>query len=560
MSQRLLQAATTGLRGPFIAAILAFLVGLPCAMIIPPLDRDESRFVQASTQMLETGDFINISYQDDPRHKKPVGIHWLQAASASLTSAEGARDVLAYRWPSLLGAALAAFALTWGAGHLFDNRRGLKAGIIFGVSFLLSTEAFIAKTDAVQAGLITLCMAALAIIYTRWKSLPPDAEKPKLFKEKLIFWVALAGTILIKGPIGPMVFAACALTLLAWDAQAKNGNARWFKHLGWSWGILLVILLVGPWAIAITIATDGSFWKTSIGDDLAPKLVGGDEGHFAWPGTHTLLLPLLFFPGSFLLGGALQTALSRFREPAIRFAICWFLPAFLVFELSPTKLVHYPLPTYGGLALLAAVSLSMPLKTWAKVMNTVLGLFGGALISLIVIYGLSEFGSTGAAPLVSLTVASSLLVSGLGAFFLWRHHKRTGLLCLLGAGIAAHLCFVTTLSQLKPLWVTQSLEQALIDTRLDPRQGLHPGPVAILGYEEPSFVFAMGTKTELAETVPEAIAALKQNRPVYVESRFEEDFRAALHAGRISARRVTTVEGHNYSNGKAVKITLYQSQ
>ena len=30
------------------------------------------------------------------------------------------------------------------------------------------------------------------------------------------------------------------------------------------------------------------------------------------------------------------------------------IPAWLVFELAPTKLAHYPLPTYGALAWLAA--------------------------------------------------------------------------------------------------------------------------------------------------------------------------------------------------------------
>jgi 4-amino-4-deoxy-L-arabinose transferase-like glycosyltransferase len=82
---------------------------------VPALDRDESRFAQATVQMLETGDFTNINFQDDPRHKKPVGIHWLQAASVSLLSSPEARAIWAYRIPSLLAAMLAAAACAWGA-------------------------------------------------------------------------------------------------------------------------------------------------------------------------------------------------------------------------------------------------------------------------------------------------------------------------------------------------------------------------------------------------------------------------------------------------------------
>ena len=94
-----------------MAALIAFLAGLPGIFAMPPLDRDESRFAQATAQMLETGDFVVINYQDQPRFKKPVGIHWMQATSVSLLSSPEAREIWAYRIPSLLGAMLAAAAL-----------------------------------------------------------------------------------------------------------------------------------------------------------------------------------------------------------------------------------------------------------------------------------------------------------------------------------------------------------------------------------------------------------------------------------------------------------------
>ena len=48
-----------------------------------PGDRDESRFAQASKEMLEENNYIVIQYQDELRNKKPAGIHWLQAASTA---------------------------------------------------------------------------------------------------------------------------------------------------------------------------------------------------------------------------------------------------------------------------------------------------------------------------------------------------------------------------------------------------------------------------------------------------------------------------------------------
>src|SRR5260370_37573342 len=51
---------------------------LPGFFDIPPIDRDEARFAQATKQMVESGDFVDIRFQDDVRYKKPVGIYWLQ--------------------------------------------------------------------------------------------------------------------------------------------------------------------------------------------------------------------------------------------------------------------------------------------------------------------------------------------------------------------------------------------------------------------------------------------------------------------------------------------------
>ena len=130
-----------GWRGPLLAALIALVAGLPGVLAVPPLDRDESRFAQATAQMLETDDYVSINYQDQPRDKKPVGIHWLQAISVAVLSDAADRDIWPYRIPSLLGAMLAAAACAWGATAFFGSRAGLLAGAMMGASFLLSTEA-----------------------------------------------------------------------------------------------------------------------------------------------------------------------------------------------------------------------------------------------------------------------------------------------------------------------------------------------------------------------------------------------------------------------------------
>src|SRR5688572_10472143 len=112
----LLDRLTQGARAYALIAFIAVLATLPGFFSIPVLDRDEARFAQASRQMIETGDYVRINVQDEPRHKKPIGIHWAQAAAArAMQPITGdINTIWAYRLPSLLGVVLTALAAFWG--------------------------------------------------------------------------------------------------------------------------------------------------------------------------------------------------------------------------------------------------------------------------------------------------------------------------------------------------------------------------------------------------------------------------------------------------------------
>jgi 4-amino-4-deoxy-L-arabinose transferase-like glycosyltransferase len=534
-----------GWRGPVMAALVALLAGLPVMMLLPPLDRDESRYAQATSQMLESRDYVDIRFQDDPRWKKPVGIYWMQAVAVAATSNVENRDIQPYRIPSILGAMLAAAACAWAGAAMFGQRAGFLAGAMLGATFLLSTEAGIAKTDAMLCGSVTLAMAALARIYlaTRAGELP---RRP----HKLLFWLGLGLSILIKGPIGLIVVVPAMLLLSLWDRDIK-----WMRRLGWGWGLPLVALIVGPWAIAITIATDGGFWREAIGGDLAPKIAGGHESHGAPFGYYLALIAIMFFPATLLLPAAVSTAWSRRAEPAIRFLVCWLVPAWLIFELTPTKLVHYNLPTFGALALLAAAALTRPIGKISRWTGAGLAVLAGLLLAAIVVMGLTEFGKSTAQTWATITIVFAFLAGLIGAFLMLHRAAITALVASLALGIVAHGALAGTLRQLRPLSVSPELQKVLRTADLHPRQG-RPGPVAITGYHEPSFVFLTGRDTELTDAEG-AARALAEGRPAIVEDREAEAFREAAARLGVVGRSAGTVNGYNYSAGDDVRLTVY---
>ena len=141
------------------------------------MDRDEPRFAQASKQMLETGDLVDIRFQTEARHKKPVGIYWAQAAAVAAGEALGvprAREQIAlYRIPSLIGATASVLLAYWAALAFLPRRGALLAAALYGACLMLSAEAHLAKTDALLAACATASLGALARAWL-WRERPPS--------------------------------------------------------------------------------------------------------------------------------------------------------------------------------------------------------------------------------------------------------------------------------------------------------------------------------------------------------------------------------------------------
>ncbi|HWF00090.1 MAG TPA: glycosyltransferase family 39 protein [Caulobacteraceae bacterium] len=537
-----------GLRGPLLAAFVAFLAAAPGLLALPPLDRDESRFAEASAQMLESGDYVTIHFQDAPRFKKPVGIYWLQAAAVKLLGHVEDRRIWLYRLPSLLGVMLAAGACAWGAAAFLPPGLALVAGSALGGGFLLATEGAIGATDGALCGAATLAMSALGRLYLAARGGPPAGRN-----SKALLWAGLAASLLLKGPIGPMVFV---LTLLALGFSERRW--AWMKHIGWGWGLIFTAAIAAPWAMAITVATDGAFWGAAVGGDLAPKLVEGQEGHAGPPGYFLILAPLALFPASFLLPAAAVEAWRERRSPAIRFALCWLVPSWLVFELAPTKLPHYTLPLYGALAWLIASALQRPVGRWAARIGAALGLLAGLAFAGVGPIVAVQLGARPPAAAEILAVVLYLTAAAAGAALVWTSRPARGLAAALVAALAGHAALSAgVVPALEPLWLSSQAARLLTRAGLNPRLGVAPGPVTVAGYAEPSLVFLLGTDTELAGPA-EAAEAIAEGRPAVVESRVDPAFRAALAAQRLQARTVGRAQGIDYSDrGKRETLTIY---
>ena len=333
--------------------LCGLLLFLPGFFNIPPIDRDEARFAQATKQMVESGDYVDIRFQDEVRYKKPVGIYWLQAAAVETATALGLPRaqlrIWLYRIPSLIGA-IGAVLLTYWAALAFVTRRGaVLAALMMASSVLLGVEARLAKTDAMLLLTVVAAMGAMARVYLSWQRGEDPAHPPWTWPA--IFWTALAGGILLKGPL-ILMFVGLAIATLA----ILDRSAAWIWRLRPVWGLIWMLVLVLPWFVAIFWRAGDAFFADSVGDDMLSKLAA-QESHGAPPGVYLLLFWLTFWPGAPLAGMAAPAVWRARREAGAQFLLAWLVPSWIVFELVLTKLPHYVLPLYPAIAILTVGAL-----------------------------------------------------------------------------------------------------------------------------------------------------------------------------------------------------------
>jgi len=533
-----------GQRAWWIIGALAALAALAGVFTIQPLDRDEARYAQATAQMLESGDFVEINFQDAPRHKKPVGIYWMQAVAVGLLSDADSRQIWAYRLPSVIGAMLAALGCFWAGTRLMSREAAFVAAALLAVSALLAAEGGIAKTDAMLAGLSTMAMAALVQLrYGGGRS------------AALIFWAMLGLGVLVKGPITPMVAGLTIGALAIWERRVD-----WLKPLLFWPGPVLAALIILPWFIAIDMATGGNFIREAFLDDLAPKLASGDESHGAWPGYHLLLIPLLTLPfGFFLLPGLhrIWTHLKTVETaPAARFLLAWIIPSWIVFELMPTKLPHYVLPLYPALALIAGLGWQAlrEAPVWSRYGSIAAGLVGGVLFAALMIAGSLTYGGTAVTGYVAAAIFG-LLVLG-QAIEVFRKRAATALALALCASLGGHFLLrgvvIPGASDLN-----LSERAAAAARQMIAAAGQTP-EAYLSSYTEPSLVFALGTETRLLEFAELADAVSAAEGPVISiedSSRSGADI-TALNRLAADVCAVQEVAGYNYSRGRETVLIV----
>lgn len=520
--------------------LFSLLLFLPGLSKLPALDRDEAHFAQATRQMLQTGQYFQIRFQEKTRFQKPPGINWLQAAAVKAFGVEASHQIWPYRLPSLLGGLLSVGLLFFFAKRFVDSKIALLSAFLLGCSLLLVIEVHMAVIDACLLASVLLMQGALWIVYQE------GMHKEPHWAWAYCFWLAMSLGCVLKG-VTPLIGL---LTVLALCGIEKR--AAWLTRLKPSSGLTIFILINLLWIVAVNQAEQSNYLLEMLHRDLLPKLKTGHESHGHLPFFHLAILPLTFWPSSLFLFFAFVYAWKNKSSDMVKFLLAWMIPSWIFFELMPTKLPQYTLPLFPPLALLTAAGIneyffSRQVPKWLRGLQYLWGLLSlglGASFVLIPYLLFNRIPTSSLILLIALCFFTAIIL-----FCMQRRKLTLGLACLFLMAFSTYfLAFNQVLPNLSELWTTNKIAHLLENSKPTQQQ-----PLLVVGFEEPSLVFSLGTKNVKFSNLPATLSTLAQSSNTLALIEKSALIKTPLPSTLTVLQEIS---GYNYSKGKWVNLIL----
>jgi len=315
---------------------------LPVALFLPAMPIDETRYLSVAWEMRASGDFLLLHLNGAPYTDKGPLLFWLVNAAWSVAGLNVwivRLGVLAVSLASLLlfERLVRRLGTDSSDGNAALARRAtlMLAGIVY-IALFSSAIMF----DVLLTACVLVAMhGVLDLDARRWR------------RGVVLFAVGLGTGLLVKGPVVLLDAGMVALVAAWWSATAREEKAKWHG--------CVVLGMLGGVAIALAWALSAyglqGFWDAVV----LRQTIGRVAKSFAhqrplwW---YFMVLPLMLLPWTLALRAPWAAWRGALLAPsrALRFAMAWFIPAFVAFCIVSGKQPHYLLPLLPAVALYLA--------------------------------------------------------------------------------------------------------------------------------------------------------------------------------------------------------------
>jgi len=302
---------------------------------------NESFYAEAVREMFESGNFLEIFYNYEPRYNKPPLTYWVMATSSAIFG----MNEFALRLPILL-MGLGSIWLTYLIGKLLY---GYKGGLYAMVMMAFSLQLLAVKQYASPEMPLTFFFVLTLYWFLK-------GYRNENFKWIFLSYLALGLTVLTKGYPYIIVIGGIIGLFIIWD---NWGYWKLFlkklKLLKLHIGIPIVALIGLSWIIFMYLRDGQDFWtvyKRETFDRAFTRKSNGLKPFFYWEVMTWTILPysLPFF-------FALFYWVKNWRNlKSVAFQMSWFVVMLVIFTIAKGKI-----PTYFIQAHPAMIFLIVPL-------------------------------------------------------------------------------------------------------------------------------------------------------------------------------------------------------
>jgi len=492
-------------------AVAPFFLGLGASSL---WDSNEAFYAETPREMLESGDYLNPSFNYQPRFNKPPLSYWIVAG---FYHAFGVSE-----WAERLPIALGALLMIWTAFRLGQAAYSFEAGLLAAIA-LATTPRFLMFSRRIFIDVYIAMFMGLILLFFML------AEKEERHRRRylVLMYIAAGLGVMTKGPVA---VALPGLVFLAYFLV--TGQMSRLRRLLLPAGALIVSAIVLPWYAAIYFEHG---WEHITGFILKDNISRYTEP--VWGPRRGLLfyVPVLLgdmFPWSLFLALGLalwvakklrdgkklkangESAAGQF-SPRLLLAL-WVAVIVAFFSLSRNKEDLYILPAYPAAAALIGGLLARytyraeggersAFSTAAGIAGLLLAI-AGALVFYVFGGAAPVYAIKGAAPIGAFAVVGGLLSVALAL----ARKRFPALACLALSLIAVNWTFTLValpdFERYKPVTQASELIRA------------NAAPDALVGYyrfASPSMVFYLKRPVFEYYRQEQVEEALESGRDVY---------------------------------------------
>jgi len=235
--------------------LLCFLAFIYNLSEVPPYHADENFYITSSRNMIESGDYITPTYNDQKRFAKPIVFYWLVTSSYKTFGV----NLFSARLVSAFFGTLCIPLIFMTAYRLFDYKTAIISALLMPGCYLHFQIARWATTD------MALNFFILSTFYFFIQGFQDKLNKNTSY---YLAYICMGIGFMIKGPIAiiipALVIGGFLITLRNWEELSR-------LRLGYGTMILAAIIL--PWFGTMLVIHGDEFKNHILGAELRDRMI-----------------------------------------------------------------------------------------------------------------------------------------------------------------------------------------------------------------------------------------------------------------------------------------------